>query len=506
MAVARSTPVVIIGAGVGGLSAAVLLAAAGLPVTVLERAARPGGKMREVMVGGVPFDAGPTVLTMPWVLDEIFQAAGERRDAWVRFQPLEPTCRHVFPGGLVLDLFADQADAAEPWARSAAEIGRVLGARAAEQYRRFRRHARGIYQAIERPFLRQALPRTPLGLLTRHPADALGLLRLDARRTLWQSLCRFFDDEPLRVLFARYATYAGSDPFRAPATLALIAHVELAFGVHEVQGGMYRLAEALAQLAERRGARLVCGADVERVELDARGRRAIAVHVAGERIPAEAVLVNCDVVQLYERLLAGTRVGERGAAQLRRLEPSLSARLLLVLARDAEHLPLAAHNVFFSSDYAREFAQLRQRVPEDPTVYLCRTRPPSGAAGLSRWFFLVNAPPLPAGADVGEPQRLRSLVADKLRTVGADLDRHAAAEVEVAPADFAEQFPGSRGALYGSASNAPWSAFVRPRNRAPGLDNVYCVGGSTHPGAGVPMVALSAQIASHLLLSDLGRG
>lgn len=518
----RAAHVVVIGAGVGGLAAAVRLAAAGLRVTVLERAARPGGKMREVAVGGVPFDAGPSVLTMPFVFDELFAAAGERRQEHVRFLPVEPACRHFFKDGAVLDLYNDEpagaAGAGEPWERSAAEVARVLGPRAEGEYRRYRRHAAGIYRAVERPFLRRALPRTPFGVLLSHDlGDAVGFLRLDARRSVWGALGRFFSDERLRVLFSRYATYCGSDPFRAPATLNVIPHVELGFGLFTVEGGMHRLAAALAGLAARRGAELRYGAEVARIELDAGERRCAAVHLAGgERLAADAVVANCDVAQIYERLLSDSKPGRRRAPRVGRLEASLSAHLRLVLARDTAGLPITHHNVFFSGDYAQEFAELRAGVPTDPTVYLCATPPPvpqgAGPADRMRWFFLVNAPPLgpgeedrARGAEAGpkEAAALRARIAEKLRLAGVDLDRHAEAEGTVTPADFAAIFPHSRGSLYGSASNGMMSAFVRPRNQAPDLSNLFCVGGSTHPGAGVPMVALSAQISTELLLKRL---
>ncbi|MFO0574593.1 MAG: phytoene desaturase family protein [Polyangia bacterium] len=505
--------VIVVGAGVGGLATAVRLLAAGYRVTVLERAPAPGGKMRQIAVGDRLFDGGPSVMTMPFVLDELCAAGGVRREDLVRLVPLDPICRHFFPDGTVLDLFADEAvppgqrrEAA--WARSRDEIRRVLSPAAAAQFDRFRLHAARIYDAVEGPFLRSPLPRHPLALLfTRRFRDLWGLRHLDAGRSLWQALGGFFDDERLRVLLARYATYSGADPFLAPATLAVIPHVELAFGVYAIEGGMYRVAEALTELISRLGGELRCGADVEAIELDAAEARAIAVRAGGERLVADHFVVNTDVSQLYQRFLTGTRLGAAQGPPVEALPPSLSAYLNLIVAEGAGALPLTHHNVFFSDDYEREFAELRCGPPSDPTVYLCD---PDAGQDTQRWFFLTNAPALPrpdeAAADpklarwtAAEQDACRARVAAQLLRHGIRLEQHARAEAQVTPRDFAELFPLSRGAIYGAAASSRTAAFKRPPNRVPGVKNLFCVGGSTHPGAGVPMVMLSAQIVSGLI-------
>jgi phytoene desaturase len=322
---------------------------------------------------------------------------------------------------------------------------------------------------------------------------------------MWRALCRYFDEPHLRVLFARYATYCGSDPFLAPATLNVIPHVELGFGLHTVEGGMYRLAEALAALARERGVAVRLDADVERVELDERERRAVAVHIGGERLEADAVICNGDVAQLPHRLLAGTRWAATHLAAFDALPPSLSAFVHLAVARSGDSR-LRHHNVFFSDDYPREFEALtaRHEAPDSPTVYLCA--PDHAEVGSQRWFFLSNAAAVPAG-DLApsveswgaEATRCRARLGVVLAHHGLALDGNVLAEQSVTPADFAGLFPSSRGSLYGAASNSRTSAFKRPPNRVRGLANLYCVGGSTHPGAGVPMVALSARITAGLI-------
>lgn len=514
VALSRLAPhIIVIGAGVGGLAVAVRLLSQGYRVTVLERAATPGGKMRQVRVGGHVFDGGPSVMTMPAVLQRLCAAASVRQEDLIPLEPLEPLCRHFFPDGSQLDLFNDEplapgARHEAAWMRSADEIRRVIGPRAAEQYHRFRRHAARIYASVERPFMASALPRNPLAMMWMHPPRyMLGMFRIDARRTLWRALEAFFEDERLRVLLARYATYSGADPFLAPATLSVIPHVEFAFGVYAVKGGMYRVAEALTELIVRQGGQLRCAADVERVELDGPEQRVVAVHVAGERLAADAVVANCDVGHLYGSLLSGTRLGARWSQKIQKLPPSLSAQLNLVVAEAAAALPLCHHNVFFTQDYAREFRELTAGPPSDPTIYLCN---PDFGQAQQRWFFLTNAPPLPGAStdpavqhssrwSTEQQEQCRERVALKLARHGIDFAQHARAEQTVTPRDLAALFPATQGAIYGAAASSRLAAFKRPPNQVPGVANLYCVGGSTHPGAGVPMVMLSAEIVAKLI-------
>lgn len=498
------------------MATALRLLSSGFRVTVLERGPRPGGKMRQISVGGNAFDGGPSVMTMPWVLDDLLATVGVRRSDVLTLSPLSPLCRHFFDDGSVLDLFADDpvADSARSdpdaaWRRSASEIARIISPKAADEYCRFRRHAAKIYRAVEGPFLQRPLPQGPVEIVSQFKlADAFGMLRLDAMRSLWRAVCSMFSDERLRILFARYATYSGADPFVAPATLAVIPHVELAFGVYAVQGGMYSVALCLADLIARGGGNIRLSAEVDRIELDEKSQRAAAVIVAGERIACDYVVANCDAVQVYSRLLSGTRTADRHAQAIASLEPSLSAylNLFVVDGPQVSQLPLVHHNVFFSRDYVREWQELRSGPPSDPTVYLCN---PDFGQDHQRWFCLTNSPPLPATGNGPWAPALRSTCRDRVERLLAHhhiaLSPILQAEADVTPQDFAGLFPMSRGAIYGPAASSRLGAFARPRNRVPGIDNLFCVGGSTHPGAGVPMVMLSAAIVSELVCKQHGQ-
>jgi 1-hydroxycarotenoid 3,4-desaturase len=488
---------IVIGGGVGGLAAAIRLARAGLTVRLLERADAVGGKLREIELGGRRLLGGPSVLTMRGVFEELFGGA-EQMAARLHLVPVEPLCRHFFADGSQLDVYADEE-------RSRAAIERFAGPASARGYLAWRRHAARIFEIVRGPFMERPIP--PVWEMM-SPRALLQMTQIDAFRTLWKALESFFPDPRLRQLFGRYATYNGSSPFHAPATLAVIAHVENAWGVFACEGGIYRLAEALGDQARALGVEIQTGAEVEALVL--RGSRVVGVRAGGEPQLADVVVANCDVADVYERLLG--KPGERLAAKYAAEELSLSAYVLVAVAPRAP-LGLAHHNVFFSGDYRREFDALldARRPPDDPTLYVCaedRLDPRAAVPETERLFLLTNAAPLDArGATVdwsAEAERCRA-------RIHAVLGRHRWTlspehSAELTPRDFAARFPRSRGAIYGLASNGMTSAFKRPPNRVPGIAGLYLAGGTVHPGAGLPMVALSAKIAVDLALEELGLG
>ena len=501
--------IVIVGAGVGGLVAALLLATRGLDVTVVERAARPGGKLRRVTVGGdaadgtaTEIDAGPTVFTLRGIFEEIFTEAGAFLNDHLVLQRVDVLARHAWSDGERLDLFAEPA-------RSADAVGDFAGAAAAHEFRAFCARARQVYDVLEPSYLRAQCPSLP-GLMANTLADSgwrgLGrLARISPFQTLWSALGDHFSDPRLRQLFARYATYCGSSPFAAPATLMLVAHVEQA-GVWTIEGGMQRLADALAGLAERRGARLRYGTEVTEV-LAPHGRVDGVALKNGERVPASAVIVNADAAAVAAGLL-GPDIAPAGTAMAPR-ERSLSAVTWALSAR-ADGFPLHHHNVFFSRDYAAEFEEIfdQRRLPRLPTVYVCAQDrhdgrpPPPGSA--ERLFCLVNAPPCgdTHPFDATEIETCAERTFRMLARCGLQIDRRTAATAVTTPSDFARLFPGTGGALYGRASHGWRACFSRPgaKTRLPGL---YLAGGSAHPGAGLPMAALSGKLAAMRLLQDL---
>jgi 1-hydroxycarotenoid 3,4-desaturase len=428
--------VVVVGAGIGGLAAAVQLAGAGLAVTVLERGTESGGKMRAARVAGRTIDAGPTVLTMRWVFEELFAKAGANLSDFVTLEPAEILARHAWPDGARLDLFADRE-------RSADAIGRAFGSRNAAAYRTFMADAARIYATIEAPFLRAQAP-TVTSMLRQVGSLGFGALtRIDAFRSMWDSLSRRFSDPRLVQLFARYATYVGSSPFDAPATMNLVAHVE-ATGVHRVHGGMDALASALAALARRAGVTFRFDADVTRILVE-RGRAAGVALADGSVVEADAVLFNGDVSAVSSLL------GARGApAPTTPDRRSLSAVTYTMVAR-ANGFPLVHQNVFFSGDYPAEFVELfeMRRVPDAPTVYVCaQDRGDDGGVDdhEERLLLVVNAPATgdePSRWSEDERRRCELSTRAVMKTCGLELET--LAQQTTTPVERAQAFPCTRG-------------------------------------------------------------
>ena len=490
--------VVIVGAGVAGLVSAFAIAARGLDVTVVERAAVPGGKMRQIAIGSSRIDSGPTVFTMRWVFDELFAAAGQNFSDHVRLRPLDVLARHAWDQRTRLDLFADKE-------RSVEAIGHFAGAAEAARYRSFCRDTKRIYDILEKPFLRAAQPSITALLGANGLRGLMQLPQIKPFSSMWSALSQYFHDPRLRQLFGRYATYCGSSPFKAPATLMLVAHVERE-GVWSIQGGMHGLAGALAEAATALGATIRYSEEVTTILTS--GGRASGVRLSnGERIDADAVIINADVAAVADGLFGID--ARRGAAAIAPRARSLSAMTWSGVAKTSG-FPLHRHNVFFSQDYAAEFTDIfaRGRLPSEPTVYVCaQDRECESAIGHDgeRLLVLINAP---ANGDrhrydAAEVDLCAQRTFGMLERCGLRIQRQPGMIQPTTPADFNRLFPATGGALYGRNSHG-WTASFRrqgARTRIPGL---YLAGGSTHPGPGIPMAALSGRSAAACLMLDLG--
>lgn len=486
----KGCTVLIVGAGLGGLAAAIHLAVRGYRVTVLEKNERVGGKLNIIREAGYTFDTGPSLVTMPWVLRDLFATAGRSLDDYLELIPIEPTCRYLWPDGTHFNAWQHLPQLIQ-------EISRLSPPDVMGLFR-FLSHTAHIYQAVADTFLLQ-------------PFDGLRDLlsprllhkgwHIDAFRNVDTALRDFFHSPYLRQVFNRYATYNGSSPYLSPATFNVIAYTEFTEGGWYIRSGMYQLALALLRLCTELGVDIQTGVEVSGMHLKNGHARSLSL-ASGRPVSADYIIINADPLYAYRTLLPGQN---HIARRLERLEPSCSGFILL-LGIDRVYDRLAHHTIFFSQDYPLEFAAIFQkRVPAaDPTIYLCATcvsdahHAPPGHMNL---FVLVNAPALNGRVDWSrEATGYRNLILHKLERMGlTDLHRHIIYEHIMTPQDIQERYNAAAGAIYGLASNNPYAAFLRPPIRARGIQNLYFVGGGTHPGGGIPLVLLSGRAVAQRL-------
>jgi len=488
--------VLVIGAGLGAFSGALRLAKMGFDVTLFEKNPEIGGKLNEKKLGGYRFDTGPSLLTMPFVIDELFEFCGFARKDWLEFLSLAPICRYFFPDGTKLDASGDVKKMKSAMAK--------LSPADAAAYENFLAYSERIYRLTSDIFLFSPIHEFAEILKRRNLRTLFRLHQIDARRTVHESVSRFFKDARLIQLFDRYATYNGSNPYRAPATLNVIPYVEYALGSYYIRGGMYRLAEALLEVANKLGVKIHTTAKVEKILHD--GKRVTGLLINGENVAADYILCGQDVVVAYNELIDGFPARRQ---KLNRLEPSCSG-IVFLWGINREYSELAHHNIFFSDDYKKEFAQIfdDKRAPDDPTIYIAITGKSDAShapASSENWFVLLNMPYLSNGINWNaETTAVRDIVMKKLSRAGFEVANHIETEFVITPEDFQRRYLSNRGSIYGISSNSRSTAFKRPANRSRDLQGLYFAGGSTHPGGGIPLVLLSGKIAAELIEKHAG--
>lgn len=492
----RAPRAVIIGAGIAGLACAVRLRAAGYGVTLLERHPHLGGKIRTLPSDAGPIDAGPTVLTMRAVFDDLFAQLGARLDDHVGLIKQHVLARHFWPDGSTLDLHADQDE-------SIGAIRAFAGNRAAQQFTQFCTRTRRLFAAFDQPMIQTAAPSIPqlTAQVLRHPQMLPAMAPLS---TLKSMLRGAFDDPRLRQLFGRYATYVGGSPTHAPGLLALIWQAE-AQGVWVVKGGMHKLVAALETLLKANGVDIQTNAHVDRIEMQS--GRAVAIHLqGGARLACDVVIHAGDPRALATGALGASL--SHIAPQTRTAKRSFSARVLSFAATPSGP-DLAHHNVFFDADATGEFKDVMAgRIPISPSLYVCALDRGYGIEPpiLERFEIITNAPAL---ADDARPQHTDPedldpwihQITQQMAQHGLSFSPTPTTQTVTTPQAFARMFPASGGALYGQTPHGLTAALKRPRART-AVANLYLAGGGTHPGAGVPMATLSARHAVEAILSD----
>lgn len=494
--------VVVIGAGMGGLAVAARLQTVGHHVTVLEQASAVGGKLGRFARDGFTFDTGPTLLTLPAVYRDLFLKTGDALERSIDLVAVDPACHYRFADGTELDL----PNASR--VRTVAALDTALGAGSGQQWAALMDRAGLIWDVARGPFLQA--PLDGVRSLARRSLRLRDLATVAPWQTLRGLGRSYLRDPRLRAMLDRYATYTGSDPRRAPAALVTAAYVEQTFGAWYVPGGLHRLGEALHQRVLDTGARVRTGADVREVVVEA-GRACGVVLAHGERLPADVVVSATDATMLY-RDLVRHHAADPARRSLARATASLSG-FVLMLALRGRTPGLAHHTVLFPHDYDDEFDSVfgtgphtgAPRPAADPAIYVSAPNDPALRPDRDHesWFVLVNAPRHSAddpstGIDWDTPGLATTYASQVLAVMarrGLDVrDRLKFCEVRT-PADLARNTRSDGGSIYGTSSNGVRSAFLRPANCSP-VPGLFLVGGSAHPGGGLPLVGLSAQIVA----------
>jgi phytoene desaturase len=485
--------VVVIGAGLGGMAAAVRLSAAGCKVSVLEKNSTPGGKLGYHVSGGYRFDTGPSLLTMPYVLEALFRDIGRELTDYLELIELPKTCRYFYPDGTVFDASSNPSAMQTNIARFSPEDAEVWPA--------YQEYCKNLYHRAAEIFLFNPIHEWRRLMFSKMIRKLPGILNLDAGRSMHSRNNRFFKDPRMVQMLDRYATYNGSDPFRAPATLNIIAHVEYNPGAYYIRGGMYKLAQVLEKLCVEYGVEIRYDQPVRAV-IHQNGC-VTGVETDNGTVHADTVVCNADVIHSFNHLIAGQ---DKFKNKLNRLEPSLSGMVFL-WSVGRQHPSLLHHNIFFSADYESEFRQIFEahKVPDDPTVYVsitAKSDPADAPNGCENWFVMVNMPYTCENQNWSEFQKYtRRAALTKLSAHGFDIGSDILKEHVLTPVYFRERLNSNRGSIYGISSNSRFTAFMRPPNRNRQIKNLFFAGGSAHPGGGIPLVLLSGKICAEMILN-----
>ena len=477
---------IIIGAGLGGLSAAIRLAKFGFDVTILEKNETVGGKVNSVEADGYKFDTGASLLTMRHVFEDLFAFAERDIKDYLDIVPLDPICRYFWSDGITFD-------ASQNLEITEREIAK-LEPQDIESFRKYLADSKQKYEISERTFLAKSLNDLPQLLTLKNLPD---LLKISTLKTLDKHNASYFKSKKLQQLFNRFATYNGSSPYQTPATFALIPYVEFGLGAWYVCGGMYQIPRLLEKMARELGVKFILEAEVENIVVE--NKKAVGVKANGEVFYADFIVSNADAIETYRRLLPVTN------KRIEAREPSCSGFVLL-LGTHKKFDVLAHHNIFFSDDYRAEFdAIFKKKIPAPhPTVYISatsRTDDSQSPDGHENLFVLVNAPYTSEKVDWQKQAKpYRDLIIEKLEKAGlSGLNDAINFEQIITPEDFEKKYRANKGSIYGISSNGIFSAFLRVPNKSKDIENLYFVGGATHPGGGIPLVLLSGKMTAEMI-------
>lgn len=476
---------IIIGSGIAGIATAIRLAVKGYAVTVFESNSYPGGKLTEINIDGFRFDAGPSLFTMPQYVDELFTLAGKNPRDYFRYEKLEEICKYFYEDGLYLTASADINEFAK-------EIEQKTNSSAREVHK-YLSKSETIYEITHKVFLERTLHKLKSYLHWDTLKSALRFGKIDAFRDQNKANQSFFKDERIVQLFNRYATYNGSNPYQAPATLNVIPHFEYHFGAFIPDKGMYSIITSLVKLAKDLGVKFQFDCRVEEIIYSADVVKGI--RIKNSTIEADLVVSNLDIWFTYKNLLPKFEAPEKLLAQQRS-----SSALIFYWGIKKEYPELGLHNIFFAENYKAEFDAIwhDRKIHTDPTIYLNITSKyikNDAPVNCENWFVMIN---VPANNDQNWDEliaKARQNIIQKLsRLLKKNIAEDIICEQILDPRSIEQQTGSYQGSLYGNSSNNQFAAFLRHSNFSSKIENLYFCGGSVHPGGGIPLALLSAKI------------
>ncbi len=475
----------VIGSGIAGIASAIRMAARGYDVVVFEQGPIAGGKLSERRHNGFRFDTGPSLFTLPEMVTSLFTLCGKNPGDYFSYHLLDSSCKYFWEDGTRLVAWQDPA-------RFSEEVERQTGV-PVSRITAFLKKSRRLYDLTSEVFLFNSIHRISNLALPSYRRSLVHLHELDVWTTMHKKNSRWFRDPKIVQLFDRYATYNGSDPYRTPATLNIIPHLEHNTGAFFPEKGMYQIVDALTRLASDMGVQFLFNTPAE--EIITKGKRAVALRAAGTTIPFDLIVSDADVVTLYKKLLPRHPFPKRQLS----VERSTSA-LIFYWGVSGSFPELSLHNILFSNDYKKEFDHLftHKSIAADPTVYIfisAREVPSDAPGGHENWYVMINAPENNGQDWEAMISMARSGIIDKInRMLGISIDRHIVTESVADPRTIEADTGSYRGSLYGPSSNNKFSAFYRHANFIKSIKNIYFTGGSVHPGGGIPLCLASAMI------------
>lgn len=487
--------IVVIGAGLGGLSAAISLATEGFSVDLLEKNDKVGGKLNILEKDGFTFDLGPSILTMPHIFQALFDRAGKNMADYINIQTVEPHWRNFFEDGSTLDLSSDPVIMKQ-------ELDK-LGPNTAKEFEAFLAYSKKLCEITEQGYFEHGLD--SFWELLKHYGPVRSLLEFDVFRSMDQGVRRFIKDPKLVDVLNYFIKYVGSSPYDAPALMNLLPYIQFGYGLWYVKGGMYGIAEGLQKLAEELGVNIRVNSEVAEIQHNA-GRATAVRLLDGTVIPADIVVSNMEVIPAYKKLLNN----DNEAKRLQRFEPSCSG-LVLHLGVDTIYPQLAHHNFFYSDHPKEHFNAVfhDNKLSDDPTIYLVapvKSDPTQAPPGCEIIKILPHIPHLnpeqPLTAE--DYAALRERVLIKLERMGlTDLRKHIVCEEYWTPVDIEQRYYSNQGSIYGVVADRFKNLGFKIPQRSKDISNLYFVGGSVNPGGGMPMVTLSGQLVRDKILADL---